>query len=77
MAKPLVRSFNTVLAIWSKSEAPHAPERAEAVLHRLHQLNKTKALDVKPDKYSSTAILFSLVEELASTMLSSVLDSIR
>jgi len=59
MAKPLVRSFNTVLAIWSKSEASHAPERAEAVLHRLHQLNKTKALDVKPDKYSYSLLLKS------------------
>jgi hypothetical protein len=58
-AKPSLRLFNIVVAVWSKMESPHAPERAESILHRIHELYNAGVLDFKPNSYSYSLMLKS------------------
>jgi hypothetical protein len=58
-AKPCLRHFNVVVTVWSKTESPHAPERAESILHRMHELYNVGALDFKPNSYSYSLMLKS------------------
>jgi hypothetical protein len=76
-AKPRIRNFNTVLAMWSKSNKEQAPERAHAIVARLIELNETGELDVKPDTYTYSLLLktwyvvaFSYIPIRISTPLS-------
>ena len=56
-AKPRIRNFNTVLAMWSKSKASHAPDRAHYIVLRLLGLNGSNTLDVTPDPYTYSLLL--------------------
>jgi hypothetical protein len=55
--KPRIRNLNTILAVWSKSSAPYAAERAEEIVHRWLKLNKTTEMDIKPDGYTYCLLL--------------------
>jgi hypothetical protein len=55
--KPRVRNLNTILATWSKSNAPHAPEQAEDIVRSWLRLNETTEMDVKPDAYTYCLLL--------------------
>ena len=55
--KPRVRNLNTILSVWSKSNAPYAPERAEEIVKHWLHLNKTTFMDVKPDEYSYSLLI--------------------
>jgi hypothetical protein len=54
---PRIRNLNTILSVWSKANAPYAPERAEEIIQRWLQLNQTTAMKVKPDPYSYSLLL--------------------
>jgi len=57
LCKPRIRNLNTIVAVWSKSSAPHAAIRAENVVRRwLHAMETTK-LDVPPDNYTYCLLL--------------------
>jgi hypothetical protein len=59
-AKPnSLRIFNNVVAVWSKTESPIAPERAESILHRIHELYNAGALNFKPNSYTYSLMLKS------------------
>jgi hypothetical protein len=58
-AKPSLRLCNAVLSVWSVTEAPHAPERAEAMINRIHELCNAGALDFKPNSYTYSLMLKS------------------
>lgn len=59
-AKPIsLRVFNNVIAIWSKTESPQAPERAESIIHRIHELYNASALGFKPNSYTYSLMLKS------------------
>jgi hypothetical protein len=59
-AKPIsLRVFNNVVAVWSKTESPQAPERAESVIHRIHELYNAGALAFKPNSYTYSLMLKS------------------
>jgi hypothetical protein len=59
-AKPIgLRIFNNVVAVWSKTESPIAPERAESILHRIHELYNAGALNFKPNSYTYSLMLKS------------------
>jgi hypothetical protein len=58
-AKPSLRLFNNVVAVWSTMESSHAPERAESIIHRIHELFNADALDVKPNSYTYSLMLKS------------------
>ncbi|GKY94783.1 hypothetical protein MPSEU_000443400 [Mayamaea pseudoterrestris] len=55
--KPRVRNLNTILAVWSKSYAPYAPEQAHKIVLRWLHLNETTEMTVKPDAYSYCLLL--------------------
>ncbi|KAL7560463.1 hypothetical protein ACA910_020506 [Epithemia clementina (nom. ined.)] len=56
-AEPTVRSFNTLLAMWSKSNAREAPERVQMILQRWRDLNQQGTIGVTPDEYSYALLL--------------------
>jgi hypothetical protein len=58
-AKPSLRILNNVVAVWSTMESSHAPERAESILHRIHELYNAGTLDVKPNSYTYSLMLKS------------------
>jgi hypothetical protein len=59
-AKPIsLRVFNNVVAVWSKTESPQAPERAESIIHRIHELYNAGALAFKPNSYTYSLMLKS------------------
>jgi hypothetical protein len=59
-AKPIsLRVFNNVVAVWSKTESPHAPERAESIIHQIHELYNEGALAFKPNSYTYSLMLKS------------------
>ena len=56
-AVPTVRSFNTLLAVWSKSNFRESPERVEMILHRWRDLNRDGRVPAAPDEYSYALLL--------------------
>lgn len=56
-AKPRIRNFNTILAMWSKSVADEAPDRAQSIVSKLMRLNSNHKLDCTPDAYTYSLLL--------------------
>jgi hypothetical protein len=56
-AKPHTRNFNTVLAMWAKSNDPESARRAQLVVERLIQFQDEGTLHVKPDEYTYSLLL--------------------
>jgi hypothetical protein len=57
LCKPCIRHLNSVLAVWSKSDAPSAGERGEEMVLRWIRLNEEGLLDVEPDAYTFSLVL--------------------
>ena len=57
--KPDVTNFNLVLNAWSKSSSPGAPERCEAILNRMRELDDLGQLPVRPDTISYNTVINS------------------
>ncbi|GAX13218.1 hypothetical protein FisN_17Hh150 [Fistulifera solaris] len=56
-AKPHTRNFNTVIAMWAKSNDPESARRAQLVVERLIQFQDEGTLYVKPDEYTYSLLL--------------------
>lgn len=65
-AKPDVRIFNSVISVWSKTKSPHAPERAQEILNRMHILYNEGVLEFKPNSYAYSLVLKSWYVAVAS-----------
>lgn len=73
--KPKIRNLNTILAVWSKSTVPYAPERVEDLVRRWQRLVKTTKLDVPPDNYTYCLFLkcwYVLKRENSSVVRTSI-----
>jgi hypothetical protein len=57
LCEPRIRHLNTILAVWSRSHAPYAPERAEELLRRWLCLNDEGVLEVEPDNWTYSLVL--------------------
>ena len=55
--EPDVEIFTTVLMAWARSNAPHAPERAEALLKNMQELSDCDIVSVAPDCLAYNAVL--------------------
>ena len=58
-AKPHTRNFNTVLAMWAKSNDPDSARRAQVLVERLIQFREEGILRVQPDEYTYSLLLKS------------------
>ena len=56
-AEPTVRSFNTLLAVWSKSSLRESPERVQMILQRWRDLKQQGKIAASPDEYSYALLL--------------------
>ncbi|CAJ1954115.1 unnamed protein product [Cylindrotheca closterium] len=60
--KPDLYTFSAVLFAWSKSNAPHAANRAEAILVRMLELYFSGDLDQPPNVYCYTNVLACIAQ---------------
>ncbi|KAL3938776.1 MAG: hypothetical protein SGBAC_006385 [Bacillariaceae sp.] len=60
--KPDLYTFSSVLFAWSKSKAPHAANRAEAILVRMLEMYLSGELDQPPNVYCYTNVLACIAQ---------------
>lgn len=56
-AAPRTRNFNTIMAMYARSDQPDAPERAEGVLFRFRELCDKGVIENRPDAYTYSLLL--------------------
>ena len=56
-AAPRTRNFNTIMAMYARSDKYDAPERAEGVLSRFRELCESRVIENSPDAYTYSLLL--------------------